>query len=344
MTAESLRGRARTGVGALLIVLLVSVSAWAESVRVKADRTSVWGNTTGTAGVIGTVRRGDILEVISHDGRWLFVVLPSDPRQRGYVLEQQTEPVADTARETGAAPATPQSRPAQRPAPTARPRTPKAPPFLYLGVTGQASPLDFTRRDSVTTLLESETRTTEYTPSRRPGFEFAIGQEVRRNLIVSATLAATFGPGTAAVSADIPHPIFYATPRTLSGETTARRTETALHIEVAKVLHRSRSYTLTFGVGPSVFFVKQALLDQLEYDETYPYDTVTFTGASMTDVSASAFGAHLQVDFAKPFRRSLSWQVSGRYSYGEAKLKRSETTTRTKAGQAQVSAGLRASF
>lgn len=75
MIRLSLARCARVCAGVLLAGL-VAASAFAESVRVKVDRTSVWGNTTGTAGVIGVVRRGEILEVLGHEGRWLLVVLP----------------------------------------------------------------------------------------------------------------------------------------------------------------------------------------------------------------------------------------------------------------------------
>ena len=221
---------------------------------------------------------------------------------------------------------------------------PKPPPFLYLGVVGQAAPLDFGNVDSITTLLETETRSTAYTLSRRPGFEFAIGQEVGRNLIVTGTLVQAVGRGTASISAKLPHPIFYATPRSLTGDAEARRVETAIHVEFAKVLHRSASYQLTAGAGPSVFFVKQELLDTLQYDEVYPFDSVTFTGATFVRHSKAAFGAHVQVDFAKPMTRTVSWQVLGRYGYGLAKIPVNGSTAKIKAGGAQVGAGLRVGF
>ena len=324
-----------------LLILLVSTAAFAESVKVTVDRASVWGNTTGTAGVVGVVRRGEVLEVLSREGRWLFVVLPSDPRQRGYILEQQTEPTTGTPpTATGAAA---QRRPPQTTSSNRR-RVPKPPPFLYLGVVGRAAPLDFSNDDSVATLLETETRSTAYRLSRRPGFEFAIGQEVRKSLSVTATLVQTVGRGTARISAKIPHPIFYATPRSLTGDAEARRAETALHLEFAKVLHRSALYQLTAGAGPSVFFVNQELLDTLQYGEVYPYDSVTFTGATFARHSKAAFGAHVQVDFAKPITRKVSWQVLGRYSYGLAKLPVNGSTAKTQAGGAQVGAGLRFIF
>ena len=322
-----------------LLVLLVSTAAFAESVKVTVDRASVWGNTTGTAGVIGVVRRGDVLEVLNHEGRWLFVVLPSDPRQRGYILQQQTEPTSGT-------PPTAPGTAAQRPPRTtsANRRLPKPPPFLYFGIVGRAASLDFSNDDSITTLLETETRSIGYKLSRRPGFEFAIGQEVGRNLIVTGTLVQVVGRGTASISAKLPHPIFYATPRSLTGDAEARRVETAIHLEFAKALHRSASYQLTAGAGPSVFFVNQELIDKLQYGEVYPFDSVTFTGATFARHSKAAFGAHVQVDFAKPITRKVSLQVLGRYSYGLAKIPVNGVTAKTKAGGAQVGGGLRVNF
>jgi hypothetical protein len=341
MTSPSSRtGLVRRAALALLI-LLVSTAAFAESVKVTVDRANVWGNTTGTAGVVGVVRRGDVLEVLSREGRWLFVVLPSDPRQRGYILEQQTEPTTGTPPDAPGAAA--QRRPPQTPSANRR-RVPKPPPFLYLGVVGRAASLDFSNDDSVATLLETETRSTAYNLSRRPGFEFAIGQEVRRSLIVTGTLVQMVGRGTARISAQLPHPIFYATPRSLTGEAEARRAETAFHLGFAKILHRSATYQLTAGGGPSVFLVNQELLDTLQYDEVYPYDSVTFTGATFARHSKAAFGAHVQVDFAKPMTRKVSLQVLGRYSYGLAKIPVNGSTAKTQAGGAQVGAGLRVGF
>ena len=340
MTSSSSRTGYRRSAALALLTLLISTAAFADSVKVTVDRASVWGNTTGTAGVVGVVRRGDILEVLSRDGRWLFVVLPSDSRQRGYILEQQTEPTSGTPPSAPGAAA--QRRPPQTSANTRR--VPKPPPFLYVGVAGQAAPLDFTNNDSITTLLETETRATTYKAARRPGFEFAIGQEVRRNLIVAGTLVQTVGRGTASISAQIPHPIFYATPRSLTGATAARRAETAFHLEFARVLHRSSSYQLTAGAGPSVFFVDQELLERLQYDEVYPFDSVTFTAATFARHSKSAFGAHAQVDFSMPMTRKISWQVLGRYSYGLAKIPVNASTAKTQTGGAQVGAGLRVGF
>jgi hypothetical protein len=205
-------------------------------------------------------------------------------------------------------------------------------------------PLDFDATDSITTLFEQETRTTGYTPSRLPGIEVAIGGELRRNLLLSGSIVGAFGRGTANVSAEIPHPILYARPRSLTGEVTSERIDTAIHIVVGRVLHRSAGYELIVGAGPSFFIVKQQLLDRLEYDETYPYDEVRFTGATVARHMAQAFGANGEVDFVKPFSRTAALQVTARYSYGLAKFDVGDSRIESETGQAQISGGLRLAF
>lgn len=71
---------------------------------------------------------------------------------------------------------------------------------------------------------------------------------------------------------------------------------------------------------------------------------MTFTGASLTRHSTTAYGANLQADYVKSFSKKLSWQISGRYSYGQATIKVNSASIKSKAGQAQVSGGLRIAF
>lgn len=341
MTGHTFRQRLRTTTCALAL-LLTSAAAFAETVRVTVDSASVWANPTGTAGVIGIVRRGTVLDVQGHEGRWLIVLLPADPRQRGYILEQQTQPAPGA---TPSAEPVAAQRPGRRPRPAAtRTRTPASAPFLFVGVTGQVTALDFNATDSVQTLLETETRDTRYVPSRRPGFDIGIGREFGRRLVVSGALVRLSGPGTASITASIPHPFFYGQPRALSGESTAERVETAVHLQLGRVVHRGRRVNVTLGAGPTYFVVRQDLLTALKYDETYPFDTVTFTGATFDRRTSKAFGVNGAVDIFGPITRRASWQVTARVSHGSADFTNGTTTTKASAGHGQVSGGIRLGF
>jgi hypothetical protein len=337
MFAAPITSRLRTlALSALLMI--AATSAWAENVRVTVERATLWANPTGTGGVIGIVRRDTVLEVEAREGRWLRVVFPADPRQRGYILEQQTQPTTDapqTASPTGGSP---------QPAAPAAPRRARTPPFLYLGLSAQASPLEFDVTDSAQTLLETETRRLTYEGSRRPGFEIAIGQEVRRGFIIEASVVRLQGPAATTIDARIPHPILYGQPRTLTGESTANRTETDLHLQFQYMALRGRRLQLALGAGPSFFFVNQELLDSLVYQETYPYDTVTFTDTNVKRYDARAIGGNAVVDVLFPINRRVSWQATVRYSYATPRFELGTTKVRTLAGQGHAGGGLRIAF
>lgn len=332
--------RVRTSLAAVALLAL-STTAFAESVRVTVDRATLWANPTGTGGVVGIVSRGEVLEVDSHEGRWLLVVFPADPRRKGYILEQQVEPAPDGSSTPGARGAT-RTQAAQRP--PARPRRPRRPSFFYVGVTGQASPLDFTITESTTTLLETETRTTEYTPSRTPGFEFTFGHEVSRKFMIAVGVLRMAGKGSAATSAQIPHPILYNKLRALNAEADSVRSDTALHVRLDYVLYRNPSYLITAGAGPSFFFVHQDLVDRLAYQETYPYDTVTLNEAVTKGRNAKGIGAHAEVDITGRLSRNVAWQGTIRYAYGSPTFELTDSNPKTNAGGGQVGGGLRFVF
>lgn len=324
-----------------LFLLGVSAAAVAESVRVTVDRATLWANPTGTGGVVGIVGRGEVLEVDKREGRWILVVFPADPRRKGYILEQQVEPAPDSASSPAARDRA--KTPAQRPA-AARPRRPRRPSFFYVGLTGQATALDFTVTETTTTLLETETRTTDYTPSRIPGFEFTFGHEVSRRFIVSAGVVRMAGTGTASMQAQIPHPILYNSPRELLAEADSTRSETALHVRLDYLLYRSPRYQMTAGLGPSFFFVNQELIDQVSYGETYPFDSVTLESVTMKKRSATGAGAHAEFDITGRISRRAAWQATVRYAYGSPKFDLTNADGKTNAGGGHVGGGLRFVF
>ena len=332
-----------------LSVLLTAAAAFADSVRVVVDRSTVWRNPTGTAGVLEIVKAGTILEVRGRQGRWLIVEASTDARQIGYILATQTEPVtpnpnaaqpprqeprpASPPPQARTSPPTGQSAPAQTRTSATPPKrlAAKPRPFVYGGILFQASSLDFEASQTQTTLLEPETRSTQYRMSRIPGFEVGGGAGIARRFTLGGLFVMRSSSDTAAVSAQIPHPIFYRTPRTLEGSFDSTRTEMAAHAQIGFTLYRSPRFGLVAAGGPSFFWVTQDLLDQLSYTEAYPYDTVTFTGATTKTGTAHTVGGSAQLDALVSLSRRLSWQTSGRWSFGSVEFE--GTTGKAKVGQ-----------
>jgi hypothetical protein len=349
----------------VLALLLVASSALAESVRVTTNRTNIWAAPNGTAGVIAVVDRDTVLEVKGRQGRWLVVDDPTNPRRTGYVLAAQTTP--DEGRPlpaaAGASAPTPAVRQPQPPTsaprtPTARANAPSRPAprpsrakgrsafstlFVYGGATAPVTSDTFEGTDSRSLNLEQDTRTTTYDGSTKPGFDVGIGSGAGRAAL-TVVVTRRQSTETAAVSAALPHPFYFNQPRTVTGAFDADRTETDVHVQVNLALLTTRRLQVVVGGGPSIFVVKQALLDTLRYDSSYPFDTATFTGASTAVRTEKGYGGHVELDVLAPLSRHVALQALGRWSRGTVDFSDDALKATSRVGNAQVGAGLRLSY
>lgn len=338
---------------AVALFLFLATAAMAESVRVTSDRSTVWRNTTGTGGIMVIVRAGTILEVRGRQGRWLLVKHPTDPRQVGFILAQQTEPVDPIAGvPTAPTELPPAAATVSRPPAGASPTGPGAPPrelkrleakkprqpFMDGAVSLQASSLNFTGTSTTSTLFEEEVRTSRFGVSKKPGIEVGGGFPIRR-LLVSGAVTRRSGSARGEIEAEIPSPIFYGQPRTLAVTTSASRVETAAHARISIPMYKSERFEVFGGLGPSMFFVTQDIVDQLGYEEEYPYTSVSFTNASMRPSTGHALGFNAELDAVGPISRRVSWLTSFRWSEGSVAI--DGLQGRVRAGRGQFSAGLR---
>jgi hypothetical protein len=98
------------------------------------------------------------------------------------------------------------------------------------------------------------------------------------------------------IAATIPHPFFSNTPRSIEGAATGlKRNELAAHLLAVYRISDGR-VDVALSSGPSFFSVKQGLVTDVSYSESYPYDTAAFTTASFTTVSRSAVGFNVGAD------------------------------------------------
>jgi len=122
------------------------------------------------------------------------------------------------------------------------------------------------------------------------------------------------------VTGSIPHPFFFNTPRALSGTTSPlERSETAMHIQAAYVrLSKSKRIDVAIAGGPTFFTVSQELAADVTYTDAYPYDTLTFTGATSSKVSQTKVGFNAGVDIG--WKLSDSFGVGGLVRFSRASL------------------------
>jgi hypothetical protein len=147
------------------------------------------------------------------------------------------------------------------------------------------------------------------------------------------------------VTASVPHPFFFAKPRSVAGTTPSTRRETAGHIQAVYLLPGRRLNVMIFG-GPSLFSIRQTLVTDVVYSETYPYDTATFSSAqTASSTSKTAIGFHAGVDVAWMFSRSLGVGGTARFARAQATLNATNNPAlKVDAGGLLVGGGIRLAF
>jgi len=124
--------------------------------------------------------------------------------------------------------------------------------------------------------------------------------------------------GDADIHALIPHPFTANQPRTLDATTPALHEQTAIHLQAVYWIQRSPRLDLIISGGPSFFHATQDFVTDVSYTETPPFDTVTFTSATVTQDHESAFGGNVGLEAGWRLTPHFGVAAVGRYSRGTA--------------------------
>ncbi len=179
-----------------------------------------------------------------------------------------------------------------------------------------------------------------------PLLDVAGGVTVWQRLAVGVGVTRFSRDTVAAASGSIPHPFFFNRPRAIDGEITGlSREELAVHVQARALLPAgARVLVAVFG-GPSFFQVKQGVVTDIGYVESYPYDTASLGSATTTTPSKSAVGFNVGADVGFFFTRQIGVGVAATFTGASVDVPGLAGGTRqVKAGGAQVGGGLRIRF
>ena len=187
--------------------------------------------------------------------------------------------------------------------------------------------------------------------TRYPGSDdalFDVGGSVRvwRNLAVGANVSWLTRETDADVAGQLPHPFWFDRPRSVSGTATGlARTETAVHVQALWVVPVGRSVAVTLFGGPTWFNAAQDLVSDISYEQAYPFDAATYSGANVGERSASAIGAHAGADVAYYFSDRIGVGGMVRFSRGSVEFDSADgRTVVSDVGGVHTSGGLRIRF
>ena len=132
---------------------------------------------------------------------------------------------------------------------------------------------------------------TAYVVQKGPAFDIAAGGIIKGRLAVGAGVSRFQVATPSSLTASVPHPFFFNRPRTVSGTASGlSREELAVHVHAGGTFPiGTRVQVMVFG-GPSLFKVRQGLVTDFSYSDSYPYDDATFASATTGTSNVSKIG------------------------------------------------------
>ena len=152
--------------------------------------------------------------------------------------------------------------------------------------------------------------------------------------------------GAAGVTAGLPHPFHLEQFRAVDGSAAATRQETAVHVQLRVGATVGTRLDVTLFGGPTFFDVEQTLVSDILFEETYPYDTATFSMAPTVQRSAATVGLNAGVDLATYLTPTVGVGVLVRFSRAMVDLARPDGggMLAVETGGLHVGGGLRLRF
>ena len=187
---------------------------------------------------------------------------------------------------------------------------------------------------------------TTYVVKGGPAFDVAGGAALWRQLGASVGVSRFTVSTASSLTGTIPHPFFFNRARSVGGDVAGlKREELAVHVQARGIFPvGTRFQVMVFG-GPSFFQVKQGVITDYAYDESYPYDDATFRAATTTPAKVSKVGFNAGGDVAFFFTRQLGVGGTVQFAGTSVDLPGALGSTRdVKVGGGQAGAGLRLRF
>jgi hypothetical protein len=191
--------------------------------------------------------------------------------------------------------------------------------FLTVGGGYQSATKGFTDSSTFAVNAENAQLSTAYEIESGPILSLAGGIRFTRLLSAGAAFTRYSVSGAGALTASIPHPFFFNRPRQISGDISGLdRREHAVHIQVRATVPAGRNLEVGVYGGPSFFSVTQTVVSSVDYDEEYPYDTATFSGAPTKSADESGIGFNVGGEITYLFTRQVG--VTGGVQFARASL------------------------
>ncbi len=221
--------------------------------------------------------------------------------------------------------------------------TPKERVAITIGVADQTSATTFSQTTDFESSSETGTISSSYSITQKPRFDIGGVGRIWRGFGVGVAGTSMSNTDPVQISGQIPHPINANQPRPLTGSADAYHRESAIHLQAVYWFQPSPRFDVLISAGPTFMTVEQDFVSDVSYSQTFPYDTVTFQGATVTRAKKSVVGANGGAEVGVRLVSRLG--VVGLLRYSSATASFPDTgATSIKLGGLEVGGGLHITF
>jgi len=230
--------------------------------------------------------------------------------------------------------------------PAAAAKRPPGRGFIAVNAGVQTAPSDFTDEFTFDVNAESGTIEADYPSTSALLLDASAGYRFWGQFGVAIGAAHSSASGPVAIRASIPHPFLLDQDRLVEGESgDLSRTETAAHLQLFYEMAPRGKWRARFFAGPSYFNIEQDLVREVTVNESYPYDTATFSSAVTDTVDGSGVGFNVGADLSWMFSKRSGAGLLLRYARAGVDLNAPDPrNVSTDGGGLHVGAGLRFLF
>jgi len=244
--------------------------------------------------------------------------------------------------------ATAQQQPLRQPPPrTQQQRAPEG-PRLHIEIDGayRSSTQTLTDTASPTIYAESGSLSAGYDVPAVPGFSGGASFRLWKYLGVGVGISRFSASFPGEVRGSIPNPFTFSQQRTFEGSVSdLARKELALGVHLRGMFQVSPKFGVSVYAGPTRLSVTQDVITAIQYTESYPYDTATFSAAQIATDKVNKWGIGAGADLAYYFTRNVGVGVGVKYSGGETELvSLGSSPLKSKLGGSEFGGGLRLRF
>lgn len=218
--------------------------------------------------------------------------------------------------------------------------------FLAVDAAWQGAPGDVTETATFPAYAETGRVSATYRARSRTLPQVSGGLRVWRRLWLGASFSRYSTSDSATMSIDVPHPFFFDQPRHVTGESPdATHAETTVEIDATWLVPLNRRVELRLFAGPAIVRVRQDLVSDYSYTDTYPFDTIAFDHATLATTSASTVGVAAGADVTVYLHRHLGVGFAARYTHASTDVDTPlGSRLRLETGGARAGVGVRVRF